>query len=183
MQYVFYENYPTNAATVHVSTCKHYINRVCDRTKNGEWHGPFDDIESALNCAKATGRRNLRICRKCLPGLNVKIEVGDPNRQVWVAKDAIVDTGAFISSVPTSVLRSLGVSPIGKRRVRFGKDDVRVMEYAQIGLRFGGQEITTLALFNRTWNTILLGAYALNGLFMSVDPVAQRLVPIEEIHV
>lgn len=183
MQYCFYENYPTNAATVHKAECKHYINRVSDRTKNGEWHGPFADIESALNCAKSTGRRNLRICRTCLPGLNVKIELANPDRQSWVAENAIVDTGAFISSVPASILRDLGVEPAGKRRVRFGKGDVREMDYAQIRLRLGNQEVTTFALFNQTWNTILLGDYTLRGLFMAVDPVAQQLVPIEEIHV
>ena len=183
MQYCFYENYPTNAATVHVCTCRIYVGRIANKTENGKWHGSFADRERALNCAKSTGRRNLRICRICLRGLNTKIEIGDPDRQRWDETKALVDTGAFISSVPASILRSLGVSPIGKRRVRFGKGKVQNMDYAQIRLRFGNQEVTTFALFNQTWNTTLLGAYALAGLFMAVDPVAQQLVPIEEIHV
>ena len=182
-QYVVYENYPTDAATVHVSTCWRYINRVCDETPNGKWHSPFADRESALNFAKATGRRNLRFCRLCLPGLTVPIEIGDTSRQRWIGKDAIVDTSAFISSIPVRVLGKLGVKPAGKRRVRFGMGKVRDMDYAQIWLRFGGQEIMTFALFNQEWNTPMLGVYSLNGLFRTVDPVDQRLVPIEEIHV
>ena len=182
VKYYVYENYPTSAATVHVSTCERYIDRVCDRTPNGKWHGPFDNVESALNFAKATGRRNLKICRLCLPGLTVPIEIGDTSRQSWVSKNAIVDTSAFISSVPACVLHGLKVNPLGKRRVRFGMGKVRDMDYAPIWLRFGGQEIMTFALFNQEWNTPMLGAYTLNGLFMEVDPVANKPVPIEEIH-
>ena len=96
--------------------------------------------------------------------------------------NALVDTSAFISSIPARVLRDMGVKPTGRRRVRFGMGKVRDMDYAQIWLRFGGQEIMTFALFNEEWNTPMLGAYTLNGLFRSVEPVDQRLVPIEEIH-
>ena len=181
-QYVVYENYPTNAATIHVSTCGR-AREPGNCTPNGKWHGPFADRESALNFAKATGRRNLRFCGICLPGLTVPIEIAAPGGQNWVGKGALVDTGAFISSVPACVLSKLGVKPAGKRRVRFGMGKVRDMDYAPIWLRFGGQEIMTFALFNQEWNTPMLGAYTLNGLFMTVDPVAQRLVPIEEIHV
>ena len=180
MEFYVYENYPTNAATVHVCTCGHV--RPNGETTNGKWHGPFADREIALNCAKATCRRNLRICRLCLPGLTVPIEIAAPGGQNWVDKDAIVDTSAFISSVPARILRDMGVKPLGKRRVRFGMGKVREMDYAPIWLRFGGQEIMTFALFNQEWNTPMLGAYSLNGLFMEVDPVDQRLVPIEEIH-
>ena len=182
-QYVVYENYPTDAATVHVSTCGR-ARKPGVHTRNGRWHGPFADRESALNFAKATGRRNLRFCRLrlCLPGLTVPIEIAAPDDQNWVGMNALVDTGAFISSVPARVLCKMGVKPTGRRRVRFGMGKVRDMDYAQIWLRFGGQEIMTFALFNQEWNTPMLGAYTLNGLFRTVDPVAQCLVPIEEIH-
>ena len=182
-QYVVYENYPTDAATVHVSTCWR-AREPGNCTPNGKWHGPFADRESALNFAKATGRRNLRICRirLCLPCLTVPIEIAAPGNQNWDSMNALVDTSAFISSVPAPVLGKLGVKPTGRRRVRFGMGKVRDMDYAQIWLRFGGQEIMTFALFNQEWNTPMLGVYSLNGLFMEVDPVDQRLVPIEEIH-
>ena len=181
MEYVVYENYPTNAATVHVSTCER-AREPGTHTRNGEWYGTFADREIALKRAKVTGRRNLRICRLCLPGLTVPIEIAALGGQNWVGNDALVDTGAFISSIPARVLCKLGVKPLGKRRVRFGMGKVRDMDYAQIWLRFGGQEIMTFALFNQEWNTPMLGVYTLNGLFMEVDPVDQRLVPIEEIH-
>jgi hypothetical protein len=39
----------------------------------------------------------------------VRIAVGDPDRLRWTTLDALVDTGASITSVPSSVLLSLGV--------------------------------------------------------------------------
>ena len=97
--------------------------------------------------------------------------------------DALVDTGAFMTSVPASVLLSLGVQPVGKRRVRFGQGEVRELDYGQTWLRFNGEEIMTFILFNEEGTTPLLGSYALEGLFMAVDPVARQLVPLEEIHI
>ena len=97
--------------------------------------------------------------------------------------DALVDTGAFMTSVPASVLLSLGVQLVGKRRVRFGQGEVRELDYGQTWLRFNGEEIMTFILFNEEGTTPLLGSYALEGLFMAVDTVAQQLVPLEEIHI
>lgn len=188
--YVVYVNYPTSTATVH-SACG-YVRSPGDHTPNGGWHGRFVSKESAWKYAKSTCSKRVRCCRLCFPtqcreasdmsSFYVQIEIAGPDRRHWVGMDALVDTGAFISSVPTSVLRSLGVAPAGKRRVRFGQGDVREMDYAQTWLRFGGQEIMTFVMFNAEGTTPLLGAFALEGLFMAVDPVDQRLVPIEEIH-
>ena len=114
---------------------------------------------------------------------NVQIEVGDPGGDRWIAIDALVDTGAFMSSVPTSVLYDLGVEPTGKRRVRFGQGEVKELDYGQTWLRFDGQEIITFVLFNEENSTPLLGSYTLEGLFMAVDPVARQLVPLEEIYI
>ena len=114
---------------------------------------------------------------------SVEIEIGDSLRERWAALDALVDTGAFITSAPASVLRELGVEPMGQRRVRFRQGEVRHLDYGQTWLRAEGQEIATFALFNDEGATPLLGAYAIEGLFMAVDPVTQHLVPLEEIHI
>lgn len=191
-RYVVYVNNPTSTATVHKSICGH-ARAPGVHTDNGMWHGIFLSKNTAWEYAKSTGVGTVRCCRICFPIkcseardmsiFAVQIEIATPSRRDWVGMDAIVDTGAFISSVPASVLRSLGVAPSGRRRVRFGQDDVREMDYVQTWLRFGGQEIMTFVLFNAEGTTPLLGAYALEGLFMAVDPVARRLVPLEEIHI
>ena len=40
------------------------------------------------------------------------------------------------------------------------------------------RELITLVLFNDEGTLPLLGALALEGVFMAVDPVAKRLVPV-----
>ena len=91
----------------------------------------------------------------------------------------MVDTGASITSVPASVLRGLGVEPMMRQRFRFGQGEVRTMDVGEIGLRVDGKEITTQVLFNEEGSTPLLGALALEGAFLGIDPVAQTLVRID----
>ncbi len=109
----------------------------------------------------------------------VRIDVGGGQRERWEALDALVDTGASITAVPASVLRGLGVEPLMKQTFRFGQGETRLMDVGQAWVRVEGREVVTLVLFNDEGTQPLLGALALEGVFMGVDPVAQRLVPVE----
>lgn len=110
---------------------------------------------------------------------SVRIAIGDQERQRWTTLDALVDTGASITSVPASVLRELGVEPITRKRFRFAQGETRSMDVGQTWIRVEGEEVVTLVLFNREGTPPLLGALALEALFVAVDPVAQKLVPAE----
>ena len=110
---------------------------------------------------------------------NVQMEIGDQARERWSRVQALVDTGASISSVPASQLRSLGVAPLMRQQFQFGQGEVRLMEVGQTWIRVDGREVISLILFNDEGTPPLLGALALESLFMGVDPVAQKLVPVE----
>ena len=109
----------------------------------------------------------------------VQISIGDTEGEHWTTLDAVVDTGASITSVPSSVLRDLGVEPITQRRFRFAQGETRTMDVGQTWVRIEGEEVVTLILFNEEGTTPLLGALALEGVFMGVDPVAQGLIPVD----
>ena len=109
----------------------------------------------------------------------VQIAIGDQDRGHWVTLDALVDTSASITSVPASVLRELGVAPITQERFRFAQGEIRTMDVGQTWVRVEGEEIVTLVLFNEEGTPPLLGALALEAVFMGVDPVGQKLVPVE----
>lgn len=109
----------------------------------------------------------------------MQIAVGDPERRRWTTLDALVDTGASITAVPSSVLRELGVTPLAQERFRFAQGETRLMDIGQTWVRVEGRERVTLVLFNEEGTTPLLGALALEAAFMSVDPVAQKLVPVD----
>ena len=53
------------------------------------------------------------------------------------------------------------------------------MNVGQTWVRVEGKEIVTLVLFNDEGTTPLLGDLALEAVFMVVDPVGQRLAPVE----
>ena len=110
---------------------------------------------------------------------SVPIAIGDLQRRRWATLDAVVDTGASITSAPASVLRELGVEPIDSHRFQFGQVETRAMDIGQAWLRVEGKERITLVLFNEENTPPLLGALALESLFMGVDPVGQKLVPVE----
>ncbi len=106
------------------------------------------------------------------------ISIGSPDGRRWESLDALVDTGASIASVPASMLRGLGVEPMRTERFTFAQGETREMEIGQTWIRIGDREVVTLVLFNEEGTTPLLGAHALEGVFMGVDPVGKRLVPV-----
>ena len=69
--YWVYENYPNKKAVVHRSDCRHCQDGLgthgTGNTKNGVWHGPFTDADSALAKATSTHRANIRTCSICRP--------------------------------------------------------------------------------------------------------------------
>ena len=110
---------------------------------------------------------------------SVPISIGDPQGEHWIKMDALADTGASVISVPGSILRELGVRPVMSQEFRFAQGEVRRMNMGETRIRIDGREVGTLFLFNDECTPTLLGALALEALFLGVDPVAQRLIPVE----
>ncbi len=110
---------------------------------------------------------------------SVPIYIGDERRRNWTRVEALVDTGAFVSALPASMLRSLGVTPTIRQDFRFGQGEVRRMNVGQTWVRVAGREAITQVLFNEEGTTPLLGAFTLEAVYMGVDPVEQRLIPLE----
>ena len=92
--------------------------------------------------------------------------------------EAMVDTGASYTIVPASLLKDLGVSPIDK--IGLVLADGRPVEY-DIGRAMAtvnGRTEATLVVFGEDDARALLGAYTLEGLRLTVDPVHGRLIPL-----
>ncbi len=109
---------------------------------------------------------------------SVEIEIGGQDRESWASVAALVDTGASITSAPASVLRELGVEPAAKQQFQFAQGETRTMDIGYARVRFEGREIITQVLFNDEGTHPLLGAMALEGAYLGVDPVGKRLVPV-----
>ena len=91
--------------------------------------------------------------------------------------DAIVDTGAAYTTLPTPLLRGIGVEPVGQRRLLLADGRRIFMDFGEARATIDGESVTTLVVFGEENAPPLLGAYTLEGLALAVDPVEQRLVP------
>ena len=91
--------------------------------------------------------------------------------------EATVDTGAAYTTLPSGLLRELGIEPMD-RGVFLLADGRRVeMDIGRAWATINGTSEVTLVVFGEDDAPPLLGAYTLEGLRLAVDPVAQRLVP------
>ena len=109
------------------------------------------------------------------------VEVIVANHEVkgrHISVDALVDTGAFLSAVPASVLHELGVSPTRRQTVRFADGSARRMELGLVWMQIDARETVTQVMFNEEGTQPLLGALTLEELFLIVDPVDQKLAPM-----
>ena len=112
---------------------------------------------------------------------SVEISVGNLEQEEWVDLSATVDTGGFMMSVPGSLLYAIGVAPSFTENVRMADGRTRVLNIGYAWLRLNGREVMTLVAFNDDYTTPLLGSLALETLRMYVDPVEQRLHPMDSI--
>ena len=93
--------------------------------------------------------------------------------------DAIVDTGAFYTTLPTQLLAELGVEPSASRRFRVADGRIVDMHIGEARIQIDVQSVTTIVAFGEDRGPSLLGAYSLEGLALSVDPLGERLTPRE----
>ena len=107
----------------------------------------------------------------------VPIEIGDPRGERYEQVEALVDTGATYTTAPASLLERLGVKP--HDRVAFILADGRRIErdIGRTWVRVDGKAEITLVVFGEEGVEALLGAYALEGLRLGIDPTNERLVP------
>jgi len=109
----------------------------------------------------------------------LEIEVGNPaNPAVTEKLDFEVDSGAIYSVVPTRVLDQLGIKPLTQQEFRLAdgskiarKKGVALFKY---GERIGGADV----IFGEAGDSQLLGAFTLEALGLSLDPLRRELKPL-----
>ncbi len=109
---------------------------------------------------------------------SVTIQVGDLAGQNFVDQEALVDTGSTYTVLPRETLDQLGIEQEGQRSFELADD--RIVEYP-IGyarVRFNGDQTIVLVVFGPEGIAPLLGATTLEHLSLAVDPIHQRLVPV-----
>jgi len=89
----------------------------------------------------------------------------------------LVDIGAAFSQFPDALLASLRVAPDRQVPVILADGAMREQPAAWIEIRYMHRTAFTLVLFAGTNGLTLLGAHALEGLGLVVDPLRKVLEP------
>ena len=106
----------------------------------------------------------------------LELEIGNPaNPAVTERLDFLIDSGAIYSVVPTPVLERLGIQPLATQEFRLAngtkvqrKKGMAVFKY---GDRIGGSDV----IFGEEGDSVLLGAFTLEALGLSLDPLRREL--------
>lgn len=126
------------------------------------------------------GRSHLLLGAKERMGtFSVTISVADAGGRDFREIDAQVDTGSTFTQLPGTLLRGMGYESIGDARMKLADGTSVVRQLADILMEIDGEERTTTCVFGDEGAPILLGAVTLEQFLLGVDPVSQRLVPVE----
>jgi predicted aspartyl protease len=139
-------------------------------------HNSYIKIKVALLDFRATIRQVIE--RILAVGLfHVKGHLTGPTGRVEEV-EFLVDTSATLTVVPRPLAERLELNAVRSQRVVIAGGQRDVWPVAQARLALNGPETTT-PCFIAPGGPPLLGAVALESLFLAVDPVAKRLIPVE----
>ena len=109
------------------------------------------------------------------------IAISDLTGQNSVEIEAVVDTGAFYSVLPSYLLQELGVEPVDRITFRLADNRQVEMDIGHAWITLGDRRRITTVAFGSDTGQLLLGAFTLEGLELAVDPRGQRLLPLEHL--
>lgn len=109
----------------------------------------------------------------------VRLQMANPTARRFEEVEAVVDAGSTFTAAPRELLDRLGVRPVRRQRFRIASGQVVESDVGEALIRLEGLEGTTPVIFNEPGEPAFVGAVTLEELLLGVDPVAQRLVPVE----
>lgn len=94
--------------------------------------------------------------------------------------EAMVDTGSIYTVMPKSLLESLGVKPMGRRRFRLADNSIIERDIGIVGIEIKGYRAYTIVVFGDE-GVYLIGVTTLEELALEVDPATGELRPMKEL--
>ena len=107
------------------------------------------------------------------------IEVGDPNGQNFQELQLEVDTGSTYTALPREMLQALGVPINRSEQARLADGSRQKVEIGQTTIKLAGKQFITTVIFAEAGEPSLLGVITLEDALLAVDPVNNRLIPVE----
>ena len=113
-------------------------------------------------------------------GLTVlEIEVGNPAKPDVTEKiEFLIDSGAIYSVVPASVLKRLGIKPLAEQQFRLANGQKVLRKKGGAVFKYGKRVGVADVIFGQKGDSNLLGAFTLEALGLSLDPLRRELKPL-----
>ena len=106
----------------------------------------------------------------------VDIRVANPDGTQARTVDALVDTGALYTTVPSSMLREIGVEPKESRAFELADGSTVVYEVGSAIVSINGRQVLTPVAFGPDDTEPLLGAMAMQQMELAIDMSREMLV-------
>jgi len=110
-------------------------------------------------------------------GLTVlEIDVGNPaDPDVTEEVEFFIDSGAIYSVVPTAILERLGIKPLAEEPFRLTDGSKIVRKKGGALFKYGDRIGVADVIFGEEGDSVLLGAFTLEALGLSLDPLRREL--------
>ena len=109
----------------------------------------------------------------------LEIEVGNPaNPEVTEKIEFLIDSGAIYSVVPTPILARLGIRPFSEQEFRLANGTKIVRKKGGALFKYGERIGVADVIFGEEGDATLLGAFTLEALGLSLDPLRRELKPL-----
>jgi clan AA aspartic protease len=109
----------------------------------------------------------------------LEIEVGNPATPETTEKlEFLIDSGAIYSVVPTRVLEKLGIHPLQEQQFRLADGSKIIRKKGGAVFKYGERVGVADVIFGEEGDSTLLGAFTLEALGLSLDPLRRELKPL-----
>jgi len=107
---------------------------------------------------------------------NVKLRVKNPQRpsKEYVGR-FLVDSGAIFTVVPEDELKSLGIKPVREEDFELADGEYVTRKIGNALFEYKGIQGAAPVVFGEEGDTKLLGAFTLEALGLSLDPLKREL--------
>lgn len=107
------------------------------------------------------------------------MDVGNPSAPDSTEQvEFLVDSGAIYSVVPAPVLERLGIQPIVTQEFRLADGSAIVRKKGGALFRYGDRVGVADVIFGEEGDSVLLGAFTLEALGLTLDPLRRELRPL-----
>lgn len=106
----------------------------------------------------------------------VALKVKNPQKPAKVFEgEFLVDSGATYTVVPEDILRKIGIKPAGEEQFSLADGRIISRKVGSALYEYEGTERAAPVLFGEKDDDLLLGAFTLEALGLTLDPLKRKL--------